>query len=76
MVGTMLQRFVETTTNMEVMFTRMGNTRDKHLLETMGIIYLIWNLLFNLEGLHRINHRMLFYALDDGHATIAMLQPL
>jgi len=42
----------------------------------MGITYLIWNHLFSLEDLLKINSRMPFCVLDDGHVTIAMLQPL
>jgi len=76
MEGTTLKLIVEITTTMAIMFTTVVTTKGIHLPEAMGITYLIWNHLFSLEDLLKINSRMPFCVLDDGHVTIAMLQPL
>lgn len=45
------------------------------LLEAKDIIYLIWNLICNMVDIPKINSKIPFCALGDGHATIATWLP-
>ena len=71
----MLRLITETTITTVITSKKMVSFKGTLLHETMDTIYLIWNLIFSMVAIRKINNKIPFYALGDGHATIAMWPP-
>lgn len=73
----MLLLITETIITTETTFTKMVNFKVilVLLLEAKDIIYLIWNLIYNMVAIPKINSKIPFCVLGDGHATIATWLP-
>lgn len=73
----MLHLITGTIITKETTFTKMVNFKVilVLLLEAKDIIYLIWNLIYNMVDIPKINNKIPFCALGDGHATIVTWLP-